>query len=77
MPDRAVAGLADRRFGKLLLRRLEFLQADDVGLGLGEPAQQHGKAAVDAVDVEGRDPHAELPSVIPNRVAPGIFISPR
>ena len=32
VPDRVVAQVADRRFGKLLLRRLQFLQADDVGL---------------------------------------------
>jgi hypothetical protein len=35
----------------------ELLQADDVRLGLYEPAQQHRETAVNAVHVEGRDLH--------------------
>ena len=51
-PPRAIGAV-----GKFLVRRLQLLQADDIGLGLGEPAQQHRQAAIDAVDVEGRDLH--------------------
>ena len=36
---------------------LQFLQADDVGRRLLKPAQQNGQATVDAIDVEGCDPH--------------------
>ena len=60
VPDRAVAGLADRGFREPLVRGLQLLQADDVRLGLRQPAQQHRQAAVDAVDVEGGDPHVPL-----------------
>src|SRR2546423_10588860 len=57
MPDRAVPGIADRRLRKFLLRRLQLLQADDVRPGLRQPAQQHRQAAIDAIDVVGRDLH--------------------
>src|SRR4029079_16321642 len=33
MPDRAIAGVADRRLGAFLLWRLQLLQADDVRPG--------------------------------------------
>src|SRR5690606_17510218 len=57
VPDGAVAGFADGVDGEFLLRRLQFLQAGDVGPGLLQPAQQHGQPAVDAVDVVGGDLH--------------------
>jgi hypothetical protein len=57
MPNRAVAGVADRAFWELVLRRLQFLQADDVGRSLIEPAQKYGEPAVDPIDIEGRDLH--------------------
>jgi hypothetical protein len=43
-PDRAVAGVADRTDRKGLVRRLQLLQADDVGLRLGEPFEQAAAA---------------------------------
>jgi hypothetical protein len=55
--NRAVAGIADRASWKLLLRRLQFLQAHDVGRGLVEPAQEYGEPAVDSIDIEGGELH--------------------
>jgi hypothetical protein len=40
VPDRAIAGRLDRRFGKSLFRRLQFLEADDIGARFLEPTQQ-------------------------------------
>src|SRR5271166_5049842 len=57
MPNRAIAGVADRPFRKLVLRRLQFLQAHDVGRGLVEPAQEYGEPAVDSIDIEGGELH--------------------
>ena len=62
VPNCTVAGLADRGFREPLARGLEFLQADHVRQGVGQPAQQHWQAPVDAVDVEGRYPHARPPA---------------
>ncbi|CAD0217305.1 hypothetical protein GGQ73_003324 [Rhizobium skierniewicense] len=39
MPDGAVAGTLDFPAGKLLVRRLEFLQTDDIRLRFGQPPQ--------------------------------------
>jgi hypothetical protein len=52
-----VAGGADLHLREFILRRLQLLQAGDVRLGLFQPLQQGGQAAVDAVDVEGGDAH--------------------
>src|SRR5215212_9373927 len=60
VPDRAVARVTKRRNREPLLRGLQFLQADDVWRGLGEPAQEYRQAPVDAVDVEGSDLHPSL-----------------
>ena len=57
VPDGLVAGVAQGRFGEVLLRRLQLLQAGDVGLRFLQPLQQGRQAAVDAVDVEGGDAH--------------------
>src|SRR5271166_5439085 len=57
MPNRAITGVADRPFRKLVLRRLQFLQAHDVGRGLVEPAQEYGEPAVDSIDIEGGELH--------------------
>src|SRR5438067_1478827 len=47
---------ASRRLShSLLVRRLDFLQADDVGTLLLEPIEQPREPAVDAVDVIGSD----------------------
>ena len=67
VPDGPVAGLADRRLGKFLLRCLEFLQANHVRVGLGQPSQQHRQSAVDAVDIEGRELHAALIRFVDSR----------
>src|SRR4051794_12073183 len=42
VPNRAVTGTLDRGFRELLIRRLEFLKADDVRCGLFQPFQQAG-----------------------------------
>ncbi len=55
MPERAVARVLERARGTFFVRRLDFLQADDVGAGLAEPLEQPRKPAVDAVDVIRRD----------------------
>src|SRR5436309_13006399 len=60
MPDRAVSSIADRRLRKVLLRRLQLLQADDVRPGLRQPAQQHRQTAIDAIGVVGRDLHSRF-----------------
>src|SRR5829696_9383346 len=65
VPDRAIAGVTKRRSREPLLRRLQFLQTDDVWRGLGEPAQEYRQAAVDAVDVEGSDLHPSLFAGVP------------
>jgi hypothetical protein len=57
VPDSTVPGTLHLAAGKLLVRRLQFLQADDIRLRLGKPAQQHLEAAVDAVDVVGGELH--------------------
>jgi hypothetical protein len=57
VPDGAVARVPDRRYGELLLRCFQLLQAHDVGRCFGEPPQQDGEPAVDAVDIEGGDFH--------------------
>ncbi len=60
MPDRAVAGGADRRLRKLLVGRLQLLKTGDVQRDLFQPRQQTGQAPVDAVYVVGRDQHRRL-----------------
>ena len=40
MPDRAIAGVGDGAPWETLFGRLQFLEANDVGLGLRQPAQQ-------------------------------------
>src|SRR5690242_15960141 len=57
MPDRIIAKAADRLFGKLLVGRLQFLEAHDVGLGLFEPPEQHRQAPVYTIHIVGRDLH--------------------
>ena len=57
VPDDAIAGRADGQLRKLLLRRLELLQTDDIRGALIQPAQKIRQARSDAVDVVGDDPH--------------------
>jgi hypothetical protein len=47
VPDRAVASVTRRGGREPLLWDLQFLQADDVRRGLGEPAQGYRQTAVD------------------------------
>ena len=44
-PDRAIAGLLDRRGGEFAIRGLELLQADDVGLRRPQPGEQVARGA--------------------------------
>src|SRR3546814_1004082 len=39
VPDHVIARVADRLLGEFLLRRLQFLQHKDVGLGKRQPLQ--------------------------------------
>ena len=43
--------------GQLIERRLDFLQADDVGFFGGEPVEQLRLPGADAVDIPGCDFH--------------------
>src|SRR3546814_7670421 len=44
MPDGAIARVADCRFGKALVRGLEFLQAHHIGSRFGQPFDQPGRS---------------------------------
>lgn len=57
MPDRGIARFGDIALREALLRRFQFLQTDNVGLGFLEPAQQQRQPAVHAIHVVGRDLH--------------------
>ena len=57
MPEGVVAKLAQSRGREVLLQRLQFLKADDVGLCFAKPAQEHLQPAIDAVDVIGGNLH--------------------
>ena len=59
MPDRIIAKIADWFFRELLVRCLQLLEADDVGLGIGKPTEENGQPAVDTIDVVGGDLHEE------------------
>jgi hypothetical protein len=60
VPDRFLARVADGVDRKLLVDRLQLLQAGDVGLRGCEPVKEHGEAGVDAVDVVGGDFHGAI-----------------
>src|SRR5579872_2236037 len=60
-PDNTISCLANRSFGKLVVQNLQFLQAGNVGPGLGEPAQQVRQTGRDTIYVEGRDFQASRP----------------
>ena len=62
-PHRAVAGFLDRQNRELGIGRFQFLQTDDFGFSRAQPAQQVRQAAVDIIDVEGRDLHVELAGI--------------
>ena len=54
MPDRAVAKICQCGLRELLLGRLQFLQADDVGTVALHPFAKLDLASAYAVDVPGR-----------------------
>ena len=62
MPDRAVAGGAERGRGEFVIGCLEFLQTNDVRRGLLKPPQQIAKPPIDAINVVDRDPHRNCPN---------------
>ncbi len=62
LPHRLIAERRDRLGREAVLRRLQLLQADDIGLPLLEPAQQHGQPAVNAIHVVGGDLHRPSPA---------------
>src|ERR1700743_2158091 len=62
VPDDTISGVADCSLRKLLLRRLQFLQADHIRRRLGQPAHQTGYACIDAIDVVSDDTHHPLSS---------------
>ena len=55
-----VARLSDRGVRKCGFLRLQFLEADDVRLGLLEPSQQPLQAGADGVDIPGGDLHGDV-----------------
>src|SRR3546814_859702 len=63
MPDGAIARVADCRFGKALVRGLEFLQAHHIGSRFGQPFDQPGQAGVDSIDVESCDLQIRMPPI--------------
>ena len=57
---RMVAGLLDRLVGEGFVRGLQFLEAENVRLGLLEPSQQPLQPGSDRVDVPGGDLHGPI-----------------
>src|SRR5262249_17310172 len=57
MPDHPVAGGANRQLGEFLLGCFQFLETNDIGRALIEPAQEVRQARRNAIDVVGDDPH--------------------
>src|SRR5690242_13045792 len=55
VPDDAVACVANRTLGKLVVRGLQFLKACDVRPSFGKPAHKIRQAGGDTVHVERRD----------------------
>src|SRR5688572_22191894 len=55
VPKRAVARVLEHARRTFLVGSLDLLEADNVGARLLEPLEQPRKAAIDAVDVVGRD----------------------
>jgi hypothetical protein len=53
VPHRAIPGFNERRFGKSLIGRFEFLQANDIGRRFLKSTQQAVEPTVDAIDIEG------------------------
>ena len=51
-----ISGIPNRLLRNLLLRGFELLEADNVGLSLTQPAQQHRKASIDAIHIVGGNP---------------------
>jgi hypothetical protein len=60
MPDGTITGGFDSFRRKFCIRRLQFLEDDDIGLRLVQPPEQDIETTVDAVDVLSRDLHLRL-----------------
>src|SRR5688572_19825333 len=60
VPDARIAGALELLLREAFVERLQFLEADDVGLEVAEPAQQDLKPGGDSVDVVAGDPEAAL-----------------
>lgn len=58
MPDRLVAQTPDSALREFFLRRLQFLENDNVRRGFFKSPQQDGQAAVDPIHIVGGDLHA-------------------
>lgn len=54
-PHRTIARFLDRSSRKLFIRRLKFLQADDIGGGLLQPSQEDVEPPIDAIDLVGSE----------------------
>ncbi len=74
MPDRAIACGADGDDRKILVRRLQLLQARDVGRLAFQPFEQTRQPGADAVDVIGRDLHRGSLASSKNLEAPPMTI---
>src|SRR3546814_11337604 len=74
MPDGAIARVPDCRFGKALVRGLEFLQANYIGSRFGQPFDQPGQAGIDSLDVESCDLPIRMPPI--GRSGPRLFPPP-
>ena len=59
-----LAGLLDRTDRKIGVGRFQLLQANHVGLGGAQPAQQVGQPPVDVVDIECRNLHVQTEGMI-------------
>src|SRR2546423_737753 len=57
MRRRLVAKLADLAGRESGLGALDLLQADHIGLLVGQPVEEAGEAGLDRVDVPGREAH--------------------
>jgi hypothetical protein len=60
MPDCAITGGANGCLRKLFVGRLQLLKTGDIRRGFFQPCEEAGQPTVDAVDIEGRDPHQSV-----------------
>lgn len=53
MPNGAISHSLQRRTREFVIRRLQFLQAHDIGVCRAEPALEHRQTAIDAIHIIG------------------------